>query len=77
MALRAIDSREDSNGFQKKILENRWVTAEKNENENQGDFGTRSGQNLKNLNMANSLGNHTVNNLHIFRWFLLLLTSKT
>ena len=42
------------------------MTAEKNENVNLVDFDPRSGQNPEKLDIANSLGNHTVNNLHIF-----------
>ena len=34
-----------------KILEIRWVTVEKNENGNLGDFGHRSCQNLENVNI--------------------------
>ena len=55
--------------FKKKILKIRWVAAEKNGNGNLGDFGSRSGQNSENLDIANSLGNHTVNILHIFGGF--------
>ena len=42
------------------------MTAGKNENQYRGEILSQSGQNPKHLDIVNSSGNHTVNNLHSF-----------